>query len=150
MSEDEADVRRVILSTVKDILINPNALAIFKDIAGLEEITSENFSDLNEALKENRGLDVMIKAANSKLMQVTAGNEEVLITQKDIDALRKEVAAPRSITERVMRIFTGERTLDDKMNDLLGFDLNAATLSKAKEGKKLLSPLGTLAISGAA
>jgi hypothetical protein len=53
------------------------------------------------------------------------------------------------MAERVMMVFGGTKTLDEKMKDVLGYDLNAKVLVKEKN-RKVLSPLGAMAVSGAA
>jgi hypothetical protein len=163
LSDTEAEVQIALLRTIKDVLVLTKDQAVGAEVAGIVN-QSEEVDIPQAAIDRVSGyMQESGKVRNSVLVWLQA--QEKPETRQNIDTgeIQIDVAALKKAVETrqpgnwfdklwvsVRSSVRGERTMEDKMKDVLGYDQLLAGGDLKRKGVKLMDPLSMKAIAQAA
>lgn len=154
LTMDQAEVQIGIYRTVKDLLIAHSNGKISRADLDNPKPTSQQLADISEILSRNTSV-----AASSIVKAWSAGNAKAMSIELDasvIDDLRTAVNTQRSASaftrlwESARRTMSHEQTLEDKMKDVLGSNLNLDPARLDRTMGAIMDPISAQKISQAA
>jgi hypothetical protein len=158
MTRDAADVQVAILQTIKDIALNPQALSAYNAMVKQDRISEADVASLGAIIsktdKNNRRVSDNVIISLGK---ISVGDEEIVVNSDTWDQIRNEINNKRDIgfvagllQKFGISVRSGERTLDGKLEFILGKDGFADGVLERSSRKQILSPLGAMRVAASA
>jgi hypothetical protein len=158
LTKDEAEIQIGLFKVMKDLLIISQNKTEIKEILDQTRIGTEDLIKLSEVMNSNKTREVInncIVGRKGALAKVEAVNQEgeIIVDADTIRLIRETVERKRppfsELWSSVTAVFSGEKTLDEKIKDVLGKDFDAGSGSIEKRGA-IFDPLQAKHIAGAA